>query len=180
MRWNRSDRIAAVESSKSFIAVLDSEGNLIDQDDDPQEAFRRALRASPSGTVAVDSTVYTSDDQDDVRNPPDGLRRGIDKALKKCEIPPVEDFNWRNFDPRSELGKRTVQVAREALRERGQEIYEVLLDDVRGLIHEPRRKGEKKKRGGIAAEFDSAWLTGELLRQNQKMPKGAGRRGRDV
>ena len=170
MRWNRADRVAAVENAPSFIAVLDAEGNLIDSDTSPEEAYLRAQRASPTGTVAIDSTVYGSDDRESLVNPAAALLRSAQTALRASEIDPVTGVSWSSFDP---LGadKATVRAARESLRERGQEIYEVLLDEVAGMIHEPRRKGERKKRGGIAAEFDPAWLTGELLRQNQKMQK---------
>lgn len=169
MRLNASRR-AEVASSKSFVAVLDHRGEMIDQDEDAEEAYERARHASPSGTVLVDDSVNSSDDHlpASTSNPP-AVGGFVQKALRACQISKV-DLAW-DWDPRDPEGKRHVAQARAILRDRGAEIYAEILSEVEGLIHEPKRRGERKKRGGIAREFDPAWLTGDFLRQNQKMAK---------
>jgi hypothetical protein len=169
--WNPAAGRRAIESSKPFFAVLDSEGTMVDEDADLDEAYLRAQHASPTGTVIVDKAALSQPEA--APNPPEALRRATDKALKGCGIP-VVDFDWENFDPMS--NKQLVDLARSRLAGRGREIYEVIRDDAERIgsgtrIHRPQEGGEVGKRGGIAECFNPAWLTGAFLRQNQKMKK---------
>lgn len=168
--WNPASRRAAMESAPSFIAVLDHNGDMIDSDEDPNEAYERAAHASPTGTVIVDSSVDANDDT--VTNPPSKpqLANAAERALSACRIDPL-GIVWDNFDPRSADDAKIVKEARAELRDRGREIYAELVSSVEGKIFAPQRKREKGKRGGIAAQFDPAWLASEFLRQNQKVAK---------
>ncbi len=171
MTWTRNARANAFDT-KSFIAVLDANGEMIDADEDADEAYLRAERASPTGTVAVDDSVLAVD-QGPHDNPPGALKRAASIALDASFVDVVR-FHWASFDPRSPEGRVLVRDARAALRDRGNAIYQVILEEAKDLVHAPRRRLEKGHQGGMAGAFDPAWLTGDLLRQNQKMGKVLG------
>lgn len=167
---NPMERNAA--ESKSFFAVLDSHGVMIDQDDDVDEAYARARHASPTETVVIDSTVMAEPEPS--ANPAGKLKEAAQKALAAARVPEVKftPRDWASFDPLSNGDdRRTVEAARDALRKYGREEYARILKAVKGEVFEPQRKGEVGKRGGVAGEFNAGWLVGDFLRQNQKMAK---------
>lgn len=157
------------EESKSFIAVLDGDGVMVSRDDDPHEAYERARHASPTGTVVVDDAVFAAPEL--ARNPAGKLEDSAAKAAAASRVPDI-GIDWTAFDPLNNADDRKVVAdARDKLRAYGRDEYARLLDSVKGLVFEPRRKGEKRKRGGIAAQFNPGWLVGDFLRQNTKMQK---------
>ena len=167
MRHNAMQN-AAMES-KSFFAVLDHTGTMVDQDASSEEAYERARHASPTGTVVVDSTVFAEPEK--TANPAGKLAGAARKALAACRVPEV-NRDWADFDPvHNENDRELVEEARDALRKYGSKKYAEILGSVKGKVFEPQREGEEGKRGGIAREFDPGWLRGDFLRQNQKMAK---------
>lgn len=156
-------------STDSFVAVLDSDGLMVESYSDADEAYEHAEQLSPTGTVAVDASVYAAPDK--TQNPPTAkLKKAPSTALELSNIEPVH-VDWAKFDPFSDEGKQDVRDARAELKERGRAFYERLVSDVAGLVHRPAEARETKRRGGIAAEFNDRWMTEDLLRQNQKMAK---------
>lgn len=161
----------AVDDAKSFIAILNKDGVMIGADSDPDEAYAKAEHAafaqgSPTGSVAVDSTVYSTPEVGPaIANPPN-LGRASQVALTRSQIQTVKipAADWMDFDPMGR-DRRIVRDARAALRERGKELYGELLQQARALIH------VRQKRGGVAAAFHDDWLTKDFLRQNMKMKK---------
>jgi hypothetical protein len=154
--------------SKSFVAVLDSNGTMIDQDTSVEEAYERARRASPTGTVVADATVLAEPDGEPIGNPPE-LHESARRALVASRIRPTS-IDWGSFDPITKDCRR-VEEAREELRRYGSTKYNELLAGVEGTVYAPQREGEVGKRGGVAARFSPGWVRSDLLRQNQKMAK---------
>jgi hypothetical protein len=151
---------------KSFVAVLNSDGVMVDADRSVGEAQEKTAFGSPTGTVIIDENVYTarsndSDlDRDVVGNP-------VDVALKASRIAPVSPDVWA-FDPTTTEGARRVREARSVLREKAQAVYEDVVAQLQDSIH------FKEKRGGIARQFRADWLSKGVLGQNQKMGKVLG------
>lgn len=147
---------------RSYVAVLDSNGFMVDADRSLREAEEKARFASPTGLVVADENVYTARPNDNVvqlkgRNP-------VDAAVKSSRISPVRPSAWQ-IDPRTREGQKRVREARATLREEARRLYESFLEEVQETVH------FQEKRGGVARKFNPQWLTASLLRQNQKMSK---------
>ena len=158
--------------SKSFFAVLDHTGNLVDTDADADEAYARAQHASPTGTVVVDGAVFGEPER--TQNPAGKLANAAQKALVACRVPALSFSanDWASFDPvNNQKDAAQVEAARDVLRKWGRKEYASILESVKGEVYRPQEEGEKGKRGGIAREFSAGWLVGDFLRQNQKMAK---------
>ena len=155
--------------SKTFFAVLDHNGMMIDEDSDIDEAYERARHASPTETVVLDSTVLAEPEAES--NPAGKLAGAAQKAVAASHVQ-VVDIDWSRFDPLNNAkDAQLVEDARGRLRVYGRGEYSRILEAVKGEVFEPQRPGEKGKRGGIAAKFNPGWLVGDFLRQNQKMAK---------
>lgn len=160
---NRSEHRARAYEAASFIAILDSDGNLIARDRDPQEAFQKAAHYSPTGTVVIDGSVEAK--QELVPNAPITEERAVAKAVRASgiDVGALADFDWGEFDPEDD--KKLVEQARARMRGRGAEIYNELTRGAAELVH------YKQARGGVARKFSPGWLLAKFLRQNQKMLK---------
>lgn len=169
--WNPARRQQSIDDAgQSFIAVLGPDGVMIDQASDPEEALAIASAASPTGTVLIDDSVNGGGLSWHKDNP--NLEAALasgragKQAVAASKIPAAAiRIDWSTFDPFNPAGRATVKDARERLRRRGVELYQGLLDQAAELVH------VRQKRGGVAAEFHAAWLTGDFLRQNMKMKK---------
>lgn len=158
--------------SKSFIAVLNHNGVMVDSDDSAEEAYERARRVSPTQTVVVDSSVTAEPEAH--QNPAGKLKDAAQRALVQSRVPASRftSTDWSSFDPlNNPSDAKTVKDARAALRDYGRKEYAEILESVTGKVFRPQEEGEKGKRGGVAASFSPGWLVGDFLRQNQKMKK---------
>lgn len=159
-------------STKTFVAVIDENGVMIDSDSDPLEAYERARFASPTQTVVIDPSVYAEPDL--TPNPAGSLRDAAERALAAAHIPKVDfrPVDWDSFDPlNNERHASIVEEARSSLRAYGRVAYGEILEAAKGRVERPQEEGEKGKRGGIAKQFNAGWVLDKLLRQNQKMAK---------
>jgi len=168
-RWNPAEMRNAFSDSGSFVAVLDENGVVVEEDKDPSEAYEKAKSLSPTGTVVVDNNVWANDV---IKNPPATTRKSlnvINKAVSSSRIEGLPiSYDWGSLDPESRSYQRLLKDVRAALRDHGRKIYERLLKDAANLVHVTQR------RGGVAEKFNPSWLREDLLRENDKLRKVLG------
>jgi hypothetical protein len=167
MRWNPSEVHDAIDEAESYIAILDHEGRMIDQESDPQEAYERAAFHSPTKTVMVDSNVWSKPARPNDDETRETLRDAVTRAVERSTIRPTR-FDYESL---GNFGKRdyrdNVDRYREQLGAVGKPMYARLVEEAAATVH---GKGESQE-GSIAKTWMEDWLDSEFLRENTKTAK---------
>jgi len=147
----------SLDYTKPFYAVVSSDGQLLDEDTNYEEAVLRAEHSSPTGLVMEDASVLASNvhANDSTVEP----RRGPDFAMKAGGFKPVDmdDVVALDFAPAADI---VLDVFHET--------YKQVLQRVPAFAAPGAGVGN-----AIAGTVQSAWVTNalEMLRENQKTKK---------
>jgi hypothetical protein len=165
MRWNPSEVHDAIDEAESYIAVLDSNGRLIDEGTDPEETYAKAAHYSPTGTVLVDRNVWASGaTPNDAPPTRSEMLRSAERALERSTIQPQYiDYRALGTWGSCSYGNQ-IKESRALLRSVGEKTYAKMIKESEGTIHQSGTQA-------VSQKFSPSWIDETVLRENTKTSK---------